>query len=448
MSYRLRIFFLIVLSMAFGVAISFVISLNLNIPILILVLGLLIAVIVASAFFANFTYKNIANLEALTSEIARGRTKKKYIKALKQDKGQFENFALSISEISNNLKSKINEIAKQRDQFGSVLDDLGEGIIVTDELGNITFENDQFAQILDLKNVSGKNIKNLGIKSLEYLFRRSKKKKKADIEFEIELKDKSTRWVLANMNRSRTLNEFILVVHDITQLRSLDSMRRDFISNLSHELRTPVSVIMANSETLLDSALDDKKQAKVFAKAILHNAERLTDMVSSLLDLSRIEYGELKLNFQEVNFDTFVKKFIESISNLSKKKNIEILYKPKHKGNINADPQAIERIMNNLIDNAIKYSEKGSKIIISTKNDNDGFIKIMIEDSGEGISDEDQEFIFGRFYRTASARASDNQGSGLGLAIVKHLVNNLNGEVGIDSKLNKGSIFWFSVPCY
>ena len=137
-----------------------------------------------------------------------------------------------------------------------------------------------------------------------------------------------------------------------------------------------------------------------------------------------------------------------SLRNLSKKKDIEILYKPKHKGNINADPQAIERIMNNLIDNAIKYSEKGSKIIISTKNDSDGFIKIMIEDSGEGISDEDQEFIFGRFYRTASARASDNQGSGLGLAIVKHLVNNLNGEVGIDSKLNKGSIFWFSVPCY
>ena len=126
--------------------------------------------------------------------------------------------------------------------------------------------------------------------------------------------------MLATINQSKTTKEYILVVHDITQLRSLDSMRRDFISNLSHELRTPVSVIRANSETLIDSALDDKKQAKIFAKAILHNAERLTDMVSSLLDLSRIEYGELKLNFEEIDLNRFFKKFIQSIVSLSKKK--------------------------------------------------------------------------------------------------------------------------------
>ena len=158
-------------------------------------------------------------------------------------------------------------------------------------------------QILNLKNVSGKNIKDLDIKQLGYLFRRSKKRKNADIEFEIELSDKSNKWVLATINQSKTTKEYIVVVHDITQLRSLDSMRRDFISNLSHELRTPVSVIRANSETLIDSALDDKEQAKIFANAILHNAERLTDMVSSLLDLSRIEYGELKLNFEELDLD-------------------------------------------------------------------------------------------------------------------------------------------------
>tara|TARA_B100000927_G_C16404017_1_gene444565 strand:- start:406 stop:1128 length:723 start_codon:yes stop_codon:yes gene_type:complete len=237
-----------------------------------------------------------------------------------------------------------------------------------------------------------------------------------------------------------------MVVHDITQLRRFDSMRRDFISNLSHELRTPVSVIRANSETLIDGALEDKEQAEVFAKAILHNAERLTDMVSSLLDLSRIEYGELKLNFQKIDLNEFIENFIISISNLSKKKDIIIKFNPNHIGDVNADPQAIERIMNNLIDNAIKYSSEGSSIIISTLNESEQYIKVRVEDSGSGIPDEDQDYIFGRFYRTASARASDNQGSGLGLAIVKHLVNSLNGEVGIDSKPQKGSIFWFSLP--
>ena len=107
---------------------------------------------------------------------------------------------------------------------------------------------------------------------------------------------------------------------------------------------------------------------------------------------------------------------------------------------------AIERIMNNLVDNAIKYSEKGSEITISTSNEGKDYIKVAVEDNGEGISPEDQEQIFSRFFRTASARATDNQGSGLGLAIVKHLVNNLNGEVGLESKPEKGSIFWFTVP--
>jgi len=446
MGYRFRIFLIVFISMGIGILFSNIISSNSDISLLVVTLSLFIVATIASLLFINFSYRNISNLEALASKIADGRTKKRYIKALKEDSGEFGNVALSISKISENLKDKINQIAKQRDQFGSVLDDLGEGIVVTDQDGSITFQNDQFSQILNLKNVSGQNIKDLGIKSLGYLFRRSKKRKRADIEFEIELNDNSNRWVLATINQSKTTKEYILVVHDITQLRSLDSMRRDFISNLSHELRTPVSVIRANSETLIDSALDDKKQAKIFAKAILHNAERLTDMVSSLLDLSRIEYGELKLNFEQLDLDLFFKRYIESISTLSKKKNINILFNPQHQGTINADFQAFERIMNNLVDNAIKYSEKDSQIIISTCNESDEYIKIMVEDSGEGISSEDKDHIFSRFYRTASARATDNQGSGLGLAIVKHLVNSLNGEVGVQNSESKGSIFWFTVP--
>ena len=446
MGIRSRIFIIIFISMGLGVLFSYTISSESNISLLLVVLFLFIAATAASALFANFTYKNITELETATSKIAGGKTKKRYIKALPVDSIEFGGVARSISQISENLKNKINLIAKQRDQFGSVLDDLGEGIIVADIDGNITFENEQFSQILNLNEVNGMNIEDLNIKSLDYLFRRSKKKKRADIEFEIELKDKSTRWVLATMNQSKTTNEFIMVVHDITQLRRFDSMRRDFISNLSHELRTPVSVIRANSETLIDGALEDKEQAEVFAKAILHNAERLSTMVSSLLDLSRIEYGELKLNFQKIDLNEFIDNFIISISNLSKKKDIKIIYDPKHNGYVNADPQAIERIMNNLIDNAIKYSNKGSNIIISTLNESDEYIRVRVEDSGSGISDADQDYIFGRFYRTASARASDNQGSGLGLAIVKHLVNSLNGEVGIDSKPSKGSIFWFSLP--
>ena len=445
MGIRFRIFVITFCSIGLGILIAYIYSLNSTISLL-AVISLIVIAAIASIYFANFALKSINELEVAISKIASGKTKRKYIKAIPLDNTEFRGVAKNISQISENLKKQINLIAKQRDQFGSVLDDLGEGIIVANENGDIKYENEQFSKILNLEEVNGKNIQDLNIKSLNYLFRRSKKKKRDDIEFEIELGDKSTRLVLATINQSKNTKEFIIVAHDVTQLRRFDSMRRDFISNLSHELRTPVSVIRANSETLIDGALEDKKQAKVFAKAILHNSERLSDMVSSLLDLTRIEYGELKLNFQNINLNEFIKNFILSISNLSKKKNINIQYKPSHIGDINADPQAIERILNNLVDNAIKYSKEDSQIVISTSNDSDDHIKVMVEDNGPGISDEDQDYIFGRFFRTASARATDNQGSGLGLAIVKHLVNSLNGEVGIDSVPGKGSVFWFTVP--
>ena len=445
MGIRFRIFVITFFSIGLGILIAYIYSLN-STTSLLAVISLIFLAAIASIYFANFALKSINELEAAISKIAGGKTKRKYIKAIPVDNSEFRGVAKNISQISENLKKQINLIAKQRDQFGSVLDDLGEGVIVANGNGDIKYENEQFAQILNLDEVNGKNIQDLNIKSLNYLFRRSKKKKRDDIEFEIELEDKSTRLVLATINQSKNTKEFIIVAHDVTQLRRFDSMRRDFISNLSHELRTPVSVIRANSETLIDGALEDKKQAKIFAKAILHNSERLSDMVSSLLDLTRIEYGELKLNFQNINLNEFIENFILSISNLAKKKNINIQYKPTHIGDINADPQAIERILNNLVDNAIKYSNEDSEIIISSSNDSGDHIKVMVEDNGPGISDEDQSYIFGRFYRTALARATDNQGSGLGLAIVKHLVNSLNGEVGIDSVPGKGSVFWFTVP--
>ena len=421
---------------------------SLNLSIILIALVAFIVTSIASGIAANYAYRSIADLAYATSKIADadGKARKKDLKALPTERtDEFGNVAQSVSQISEELKSKINLIAKQRDQFGSVLDDLGQGIIVADIDGKITYENEQVSLILNKNELVGKKITDLNIKSLNYLLKRAKKKKKADIEFEIELNDRSIRWVLATINQSKTTKEFILVVHDITQLRRFSSMRRDFISNVSHELRTPVSVIMANSETLVDGALDDKKQSKVFAKAILHNAERLSDMVSSLLDLSRIDYGELKLNIEELPINEHINKAIDSLKNLGKRKNISIMCSCSKGQIVLADKNALERILNNLIENAFKYSDSQSTINISTKKVND-HLEISVKDSGRGIPNEEQDFLFDRFYRTAEARATEEKGSGLGLAIVKNLVNNLNGEVGVKNAMPQGSIFWFTLP--
>ena len=421
---------------------------SLNLSIILIALVAFIVTSIASGIAANYAYRSIADLAYATSKIADadGKARKKDLKALPTERtDEFGNVAQSVSQISEELKSKINLIAKQRDQFGSVLDDLGEGIIVADIDGKITYENEQVSLILNKNELVGKKITDLNIKSLNYLLKRAKKKKRADIEFEIELNDRSIRWVLATINQSKTTKEFILVVHDITQLRRFSSMRRDFISNVSHELRTPVSVIRANSETLVDGALDNKKQSKVFAKAILHNAERLSDMVSSLLDLSRIDYGELKLNIEELPINEHINKAIDSLKNLGKRKNISITCSCLKGKIVLADKNALERILNNLIENAFKYSDYQSTINISTKNVKD-YLEISVKDSGRGIPDEEQDFLFDRFYRTAEARATEEKGSGLGLAIVKNLVNNLNGEVGVKNAKPQGSIFWFTLP--
>ena len=421
---------------------------SLNLSIILIALVAFIVTSIASGIAANYAYRSIADLAYATSKIADadGKAKKKDLKALPTERtDEFGNVAQSVSQMSEELKSKINLIAKQRDQFGSVLDDLGEGIIVADIDGKITYENEQVSLILNKNELVGKQITDLKIKSLNYLLKRAKKKKRADIEFEIELSDRSTRWVLATINQSKTTKEFILVVHDITKLRRFSSMRRDFISNVSHELRTPVSVIMANSETLVDGALEDKKQAKVFAKAILHNAERLSDMVSSLLDLSRIDYGELKLNIEELDINEHIDKAIDSLKNLGKRKNISISCSCSKGKIVLADKNALERILNNLIENAFKYSEPESTIHVSTKKVKD-HLEISVKDSGRGIPEQEHDYIFDRFYRTAEARATDEKGSGLGLAIVKNLVNNLNGEVGIRNVKPQGSTFWFTLP--
>jgi len=416
-----------------------------------LAVSLLFIVVFIVSVFASFIssrilYSNIEALDKAASRIIDGAIKKKDIKALPTQRvDEFGNVARTISQISADLKQRIQDIAKQRDQFGNVLNDLGEGILVADNNENIFYSNEQSQIILELQKLNGRKLQSLNIPAINYLTERAKEKKKADIEFEIELKDKATRWVLGSMNKSKSTGEFILVLHDISQLRQLNSMRRDFISNLSHELRTPVSVIRANSETLLSGALEDKKEAAVFAKAIMHNSERLSEMVSDLIDLSRIEYGDLKLNIRSIDINQIIESIVFSMKSILKRKNISIEFDPHQtKSMVEADLNALERIINNFIDNAYKYSPKNSSIIITTETLNND-IKINIIDEGDGIAPKEMNLIFDRFFRTASARASEKTGSGLGLAIVKNLVNSLNGKVGVESN-EKGSTFWFTLP--
>ena len=412
---------------------------------LIVVVGLIVAIL-ASILAGDYIRASFVELERAAAEISAGSYKKKNLDSLPTKRSdEIGSMARNISTISMNLKEQISLIAKQRDQFGLVLDGLGEGIMVLNEEGVITFRNDKILQIFGLDEVLNQSITELDLPPLKHMFKKALKKGKYDSEFELDAGGDETRWILAHMNKAKATKELILVVHDTTQLREMNSMRRDFVSNLSHELRTPVSVIKANSETLLDGALDDPKDAKTFSKAILHNADRLSEMVTSLIDLSRIEYGDLKFVIESIIINQVIDTAIASFATKAKRKNIELVFERYKDVNVEGDAKAIERVLNNLIDNAFKYSPENSLIEVKARKLGN-FMRISVLDSGEGVAEEEQKFVFKRFYRTAKARANTKEGSGLGLAIVRNLVNNLQGEVGVESRKEGGSEFWFTLP--
>ena len=412
---------------------------------LIVVVGLIVAIL-ASVLAGDYIRSSFMDLEKAAADISAGSYKKKDLESLPIKRSdEIGSMARNISTISSNLREQISLIAKQRDQFGLVLDGLGEGIMVLDEDGTITFRNDQIMQILGLDEILNKSIADLNLPPLKQIFKKALKKGQHESEFEIDTDGDDTKWILAHMNKAKATRELILVVHETTQLREMDSMRRDFVSNLSHELRTPVSVIKANSETLLGGALENSKDAKTFSKAILHNADRLSEMVTSLIDLSRIEYGDLKFVIEPIIINQVVDTVISSFTNKAKRKNIELIFNRQSDVVVQTDAKAIERVLNNLVDNAFKYSSENTVIEIRARKQAN-FIRISVLDSGEGVPEEEQRFVFKRFYRTAKARANTKQGSGLGLAIVRNLVNNLQGEVGVETRKEGGSEFWFTIP--
>ena len=346
-------------------------------------------------------------------------------------------------------RTRIKLIAKQTDSFGSVLDNLGEGVLLATTSGDITYANESMLNIFELKSLKNKNINDLKINALKNMFKNALKEGLFQYEFQIQGESSNPKWLLGSINRSKTTNEFILVINDVTELRANASMRRDFISNLSHELRTPVSVISANAETLVGGAIDNKKDAKIFSKAILHNAERISGLVSDLIDLSRIDYGEIHLDLNELNVCDVVNVIKDSHYSSAKRKGININFIEKKLPNVLADEAAVERIMTNLLDNAIKYTKANDEgeVEIEVKKEKN-FIKVLVKDLGIGIQSSDQELVFKRFYRTPDARASQKTGSGLGLAIVKNLTISLGGQVGVMKRRHKGSTFWFSLPIY
>ncbi|MBY0503679.1 MAG: hypothetical protein K2X03_07210 [Bryobacteraceae bacterium] len=232
------------------------------------------------------------------------------------------------------------------------------------------------------------------------------------------------------------------------ELERLERIRKDFVINVSHELRTPLASIQGYAETLLDGALEDPHHNTRFVNIIRQNAERLTRLTADLLTLSRVELKSQRFNFASYYVNGLLDNARDSMKPMADKQSIELrMDYADHNVEVFCDSEAMHQILTNLVDNALKYTATGGTITIGAKRLGEN-VEVWVGDTGVGIPAEDLPRLFERFYRVDKARSRELGGTGLGLAIVKHLTRSMGGDVRVESVLERGSTFYFTVPMH
>jgi two-component system phosphate regulon sensor histidine kinase PhoR len=244
-------------------------------------------------------------------------------------------------------------------------------------------------------------------------------------------------------NLQRTVEQ---LEREHAELEKVERVRKDFVINVSHELRTPLASIQGYTETLLDGAIDDPQHNVRFLRIIRHNAERLARITEDLLTLSRIEQKRQKFEFDSHTVAELLADAIDLMRPIAEKNQIRLeLSACPEDAMVLCDSEAVSQILSNLLDNAIKYTGAGGTITVGAAETED-FAEIFVRDTGIGIPEEDLPRLFERFYRVDKARSREMGGTGLGLSIVKHLVAAQNGVTRVESKVNEGSTFFFTLP--
>lgn len=357
--------------------------------------------------------------------------------------------AEALDQLAENSKRTVEKLGGERDRLAGVLETMAEGVLLTDRTGRIVLANGSLrTMVASSGQLVGKEpIEAIRNNELAEMIERVQRTEGAATG-EVELIGILPRRVLV---RAAPLtvrgNEGVVVVlSDVTELRRLETLRRDFVANVSHELRTPIAAIRAAAETLEGGALDDPQAASDFIGMIARHGERLHQLVEDLLELSRIEAQKLDLQTAPVDARELIDHMIGLYALSAGRREVVLLAGVCPADlSLSTDRRALEQILSNLIDNAIKYASRGSKVTLSARS-MDGEVRIAVADTGPGIAAKHLPRLFERFYRVDRGRSRDVGGTGLGLSIVKHLTEALGGHVFVESLPGVGSTFTIHLP--
>ena len=241
--------------------------------------------------------------------------------------------------------------------------------------------------------------------------------------------------------RGEASYDVLLLSNDVSEYRRLETMRSEFVANVSHELKTPIAAIRGFSETLLDEDVEPQLRQR-FLQTIYDESNRMGALVSDLLELSKLEAEEHRMNFTRLRLDEVTHRAFDRLHNVSETRNVSLRLVSEGQLTVWADENMLLQVFLNLLGNALTYSPPGSEVIVSYEELVDR-VKVHVQDNGMGIPEEHLARVFERFYRVHRDRSRASGGTGLGLAIVKHIVSVLGGEVGVSSQVEQGSDFWF-----
>jgi len=412
--------------------------------------GLAFALLLAFVFgsiIAGQTIRPINRMITVSRKFSEGDFSRRVLVSSQDEVGEL---AQTLNKMAQGLEDKIKEVKAQNQRLAAVFSSMIEGVIVVNKDSSIISVNPTVEDIFNVsrKDVEGKTfleaIRNSEI--AEIINSVLKKGISVSGEISLILPVRKTFEVSATaIFDNQKVEGCLVVIHDITEMRKLETIRRDFVANVSHELKTPLTSIKGFVETLLEGALEDKENNRNFLRIIQDHTERLNSLVEDLLALAHLESKEISLNRSSFDLRLLLEEVASGFGAPLKKSGIELKNEIAGGILINADQNRIKQVFTNLIDNAIKFNKENGLIRISAEQLNSE-VKVWIEDSGIGIPEKDLPRIFERFYRVDKGRSRALGGTGLGLSIVKHIVELHGGSVGVESTEAVGSRFWFILP--
>ena len=398
-------------------------------------------------FPAVFYYFKLRRVSIMAKRLAEG---KSALDRRDISGGWFGNILEPIEGIADSFHGQIRAALEEKKRLFAILESMAEGVMAVDPEQRVVLINTMLASLLGVSAPAAAG------RYFWEIFRDPEVNEMITRCLSEKITVKKVHAILLSKNVFEiqvspvTVGEDFLgvtaVFHDVTKLKDLERMRSEFVANVSHELKTPLTSIMGFVETLKEGAIEDAEVRSKFLGVIDDQSKQLNALIEDILTLSKVESGELVLKKEPVSFEEMLMKVQELFNRPLRKKQIKLDVQVTPKGlRVYADKKLIEEALTNLMDNAVKYNRESGEIFVKAFAEN-GQVTIELGDTGIGIPEADLGRIFERFYRVDKSRARETGGTGLGLSIVKHIVERHGGRIEAKSQLQKGSVFTVTLP--